>query len=228
MTRRKLDLLTSVGGLVVAVLLIVLGVVMTTQYNFAKDYVKTELGAQKIYFSAEPKEEELNWKPESKCLNEYKGQLMTTGAQAECYAKYYIAKHMDTSAKNLKLSSPIKVTIGGKEETLSDMTGQTYGTLGGIKTALDNDAKALKEKGDTAGADNRTKDSTAVANLRTTMQTGETLRGLLLTTYGFSIFGEKAGLAANVLYGLGGLMVVLSLAGLIHAFVTSPEKKVFS
>jgi len=58
------------------------------------------------------------------------------------------------------------------------------------------------------------------------MQTGETLRGLLLTTYGFSIFGDKAALAANVLYALAGLMLVLSIAGFVHAFVTPKEKVV--
>ncbi len=46
---------------------------------------------------------------------------------------------------------------------------------------------------------------------------GETLRGLLLTSYGFSIFGDRAGLAANVCFAAFGLMVLLSIAGFIHA-----------
>ena len=228
MKRRTLDIIFAGGGLLVAILLVVLGFVLMDQQTFAKDYVKGELGAQQIWFSAAPTEDELAWKPGSSCLNEYKGQLMTTGVQAECYAKYFIAKHMDTSAKNLKLSSPINVKIGGQDKTLATMEGQTYGTLGGIRTALANDQKALTEKGDKDAAAARQKDVDAVASLRTTMQTGETLRGLLLTTYGFSIFGDKAELAANVLYGLGGLMVLLSVAGFVHAFITPKEKVVLA
>lgn len=228
MKRRTLDIIFAGGGLVVAALLVVLGFVLMDQQTFAKDYVKGELAAQQIWFSAAPTEDELAWKPGSSCLTEYKGELMTSGEQAECYAKYYIAKHMDTSAKNLKLSSPIKVAIGGQEKTLATMEGQTYGTLGGIRTALANDQKALTEKGDKDAAAARQKDVDAVASLRTTMQTGETLRGLLLTTYGFSIFGDKAELAANVLYGLGGLMVLLSVAGFVHAFITPKEKVVLA
>lgn len=230
MKRRTLDIIFAVGGLVVAGLLIFLGLVMADQKAFADNYVKGELGAQKITFTAADKltDVEKNWKPGSTCLVENGGKLMETGKQAECYAKYYIAVHMDTSAKNAKLSAPIKASVGGRDETLTTMEGQTYATLGGIRAALVADQKALKEKGDTAAADLRQKDVDAVAGLRTSMQTGETLRGLLLTSYGFSIFGDKAALAANVLYGLGGLMVLLSVAGLVHAFVTPKEKVVLS
>ncbi len=228
MKRRTLDIIFATGGIFVAALLVVLGLVLADQQAFAKDYVKGELGAQKIYFSDNPTDDEKNWKPESVCLVEHKGKLLETGEQAECYAKYYIAKHMDTSAKNAKLSAPITVKQGGQDVTLSTMEGQTYGTLGAIRTALLNDGKAAKEAGDTAKSDARTKDAEAVAGLRTSMQTGETLRGLLLTTYGFSIFGDKAGLAASVLYGLGGLLVLLSVAGFVHAFITPKDKVVLA
>jgi len=54
---------------------------------------------------------------------------------------------------------------------------------------------------------------------------GETLRGLLLTSYGFSIFGEKAALAAMLSF-LGALVMLLaSIAGFIHAFSPKGEKK---
>ena len=49
---------------------------------------------------------------------------------------------------------------------------------------------------------------------------GETLRGLLLTTYGFSEFGTKAGQAATVAYSAAALMLLLTLAGFAHAFLT--------
>lgn len=56
---------------------------------------------------------------------------------------------------------------------------------------------------------------------------GETLRGLQLTSYGFSGFGTKAGQAANVAYGAAALLFLLGLAGLIHAFVT-PKTRAFA
>lgn len=49
---------------------------------------------------------------------------------------------------------------------------------------------------------------------------GETLRGLLLTTYGFSEFGTKAAQAATVVYAAAALMFLLALAGFAHAFLT--------
>jgi hypothetical protein len=58
------------------------------------------------------------------------------------------------------------------------------------------------------------------------MQTGETLRGLLLTTFGFSVLGDMAGLASKILFGLGAVMVVLSVAGLVHALVVPQDELV--
>ena len=60
------------------------------------------------------------------------------------------------------------------------------------------------------------------------MQTGETLRGLLLTVYGFSVLGDMAGLASNLLYGLAAIMFALAAAGFVHALVTPKEKAVFT
>ena len=64
----------------------------------------------------------------------------------------------------------------------------------------------------------------AATALRSTFQTGETLRGLLLTTYGFSIFGDKAGLAALICFITAALIAVLSAAGFVHAFMTKPDR----
>ena len=56
----------------------------------------------------------------------------------------------------------------------------------------------------------------ATAN-RETVFKGETLRGLLLTSYGFSEFGAKAAQAATVAYIGTGVMLLLALFGLLHA-----------
>ena len=212
MKRRTLDLIFAGGGLMVAVLLAALGLALLSQYTFAMDYVKEELGAQKITFTSAEKltDDEKNWKPGSACLVTFAGQTMETGPQAECYAKYYLAKHMDASAKN------------------AGFPGATYATLGGIRTDLSAQVAAAKTKNDTTAAADAQKKLDSATSLRTTMQTGETLRGLLLTVYGFSSIGEKGGLAAGLLFGLAGLMTVLSLAGLVHAFATQKDKAVFA
>jgi hypothetical protein len=212
--RRTLDFIFAGGGVLVAALLLILGLVVQDQHNFAKDYVKGELAAQKITFAAEPKPEETSWKPNSKCLTENAGKLMETGKQAECYASYYIAFHMRTAAKEAYPPG-----------TYSD---DTYATMGAKRTALQTtyDA-ALKDKGATDPATVEAKKQLdAATTLRSTFQTGETLRGLLLTTYGFSIFGDKAGLAALVCFIVAGVILALSGAGFVHAFMTGPDEVV--
>ena len=212
MKRRTLDIILAGGGLVVAVLLFALGFAAFGQYNFAQNYVKEELSAQKITFTPADKltAEEKTWKAGSECLVTYGGQLLETGPQAECYAKYYIALHMENAAN----------TAG--------FHGATYATLGGIRTDLNTQIAAAKTSGNTAAATDLQKKLDAATSLRTTMQTGETLRGLLLTVYGFSVLGSMAGLAGNLLYGLAAVMLLLSVAGIIHAFVTPKEKVVFA
>ena len=212
MKRRTLDIIFAGGGLLVAVILVGLGFALLTQYTFAQDYVKEELSAQKITFATADKltPAETTWKAGSACLVTYAGQQMQTGSQAECYAKYYLAEHMDASAK----------TAG--------FPGVTYATLGPIRTDLSAQVAAAKAKGDTTAAADAQKKLDSATSLRTTMQTGETLRGLLLTVYGFSAIGEKAGLAANIIFGLAAVMTVLSVAGFVHAFITPKEKVVFA
>jgi hypothetical protein len=212
MKRRTLDIVFAGGGLLMAALLVVLGMAVYSQYNFATSYVKEELGAQKITFASADKltDEEKTWKPGSACLVTYAGQLVETGPQAECYAKFYIRKHMDTSAKN------------------AGFPGATYASLGTIRTDLSAQVAAAKTKGDTTASTDAQKKLDAATSLRTTMQTGETLSGLLLTVYGFSSIGAIAGLAANIIFGLAALMVVLSVAGFIHAYFTPRDEVVFA
>ncbi len=212
MKRRTLDTIFAGGGLLVAALLVVLGFVVAGQAAFATNYVKEELGAQKITFATADKltDAEKNWKPGSSCLVTFAGQQMTTGAQAECYAKYYIREHMNASAEN------------------AGFPGATYATLGAIRTDLNAQIAAAKTKGDTTGAADLQKKYDAATSLRSSLQSGETLSGLLLTVYGFSVVGGIAEIAGNVLYALAGVMVLLSIAGLVHAYVTPKDKVVFA
>ena len=211
MKRRTLDITLAGGGLLVALLLLALGFAAFGQYSFAQNYVKEELSAQKISFTPADKltAEEKTWKPGSACLVTYGGQLMETGPQAECYAKFYIALHMEKAA----------IAAG--------FPGATYATLGTIRTDLSAQIASAKTKGDTAASVDLQKSLDSATSLRTTMQTGETLRGLLLTVFGFSVLGSMAGLAASLVYGLAAVMLLLSLAGFVHAFVTPKDKVVF-
>ena len=62
---------------------------------------------------------------------------------------------------------------------------------------------------------------------RETVFKGETLRGLLLTSFGFSEFGNKASQGAVVTYLAAALLALLSIAGFVHALVT-PKTKGFA
>jgi len=216
MKRRTLDFIFAGGGLLLAILLLVLGFVLADQAAFAKDYVKAQLTEQRITFAEADAltEEDTNWKPGSTCLVENAGKTMETGKQAECYGNFFIAMHMRNSAKNAAVNGE---KLGWDNET--------YATMGAIRTAAAAELTAAKEKGDKDAEALAQKKVDTATSLRSTFQTGETLRGLLLTSYGFSIFGEKAALAATVCYIIGGLLIVLSIAGLIHAFMT-PEDEV--
>ena len=198
MKRRTLDLLFSVGGVALAGLLLMLGMVMLSNANFAKTYVTTQLNEQNITFktaatlTAEEKQ--------SACLVKYAGQKLTTGKQAECYANDFIGLH-------------VKSVAGGK----------TYAELGDTQTQLRTQAAAAKQANDPAAADLQ-KQLDAVTAQRETLFKGETLRGLLLTSYGFSEMGVKAGQAAVVSFAAAGVLFLLAIGGFVHAAVTPASK----
>ena len=52
MQRKTLDIMFSVGGLFLAALLLVMGIVLTSNASFAKDYTGDQLSAQGITFKA--------------------------------------------------------------------------------------------------------------------------------------------------------------------------------
>ena len=188
----------SAGGVAVAILLVLLGFVFKTNADFADSYVHEQLAEQKISFTAAEflSDEEKT----SSCLIENAGRALDSGKKAECYANDYIGMHL----KN----------IGG---------GETYATIGAIQTK----AKTALADATAANASNVVElkaDLDKITGQRETMFKGETLRGLLLTSYGFSIFGEKAALAAMLSF-LGALVMLLaSVAGFIHAFSTPKDK----
>ena len=201
MKRRTLDMMFSIGGLGLAVVLLILGLVMTSNANFAKGYVKDQLSEQQITFkpAAALTEEE----QQAPCLVEYAGQSLTTGKQAECYANEFIGLHVKESAG-----------------------GETYATIGTIQTGLRNQVAEAQKTSAANLSDLQTQLATVTAQ-RESLFKGETLRGLLLTSYGFSVFGFKGGEVANLAYVLAAVMLILSLAGIYHAART-PKTKGFA
>ena len=107
MRRRTFDALATMAGLVLAIVLAIGGGMLLWGHSVISNDVHTQLAAQKIVFppanSAPIKELPA---ADAAAMNQYGGQLMTTGAQAETYANHFIAVHL--------------VKIGG---------GQTYSQL---------------------------------------------------------------------------------------------------
>jgi hypothetical protein len=199
--RRTLDILFSVGGLAIAVLLLAAGFVLTSNANFASNYVHDQLAAQNIVFK--PAGALTDEEKKSACLNTYAGQQLTTGKQAECYANDFIGLHVTAIA-------------GGK----------TYADLGVPQADLRAKVTAAQQANDPGLADLQKQLDTVTAQ-RETLFKGETLRGLLLTSFGFSEFGAKAAQAALVAYIGALLMLLLAAAGFVHAFRT-PATKAFA
>ena len=95
MRRKTFDVLASVAGLVLAVVLAVGGGLMLWGHNFVDNQVSTQLTAQKIVFPATSNPEFKALPPaDAAAMGQYAGQAMTTGAQAQVYADNFIAFHL--------------------------------------------------------------------------------------------------------------------------------------
>jgi hypothetical protein len=95
MRRRTFDALASVGGLVLAAVLLVAGGLLLWGHNFVDNQVSTQLTAQKIVFPATGNPEFKALPPaDAAAMGAYAGQTMTTGAQAKVYADNFIAFHL--------------------------------------------------------------------------------------------------------------------------------------
>jgi hypothetical protein len=95
MRRRTFDVLASVAGLVLAVVLAAAGGLALWGHNFADSQVSTQLSAQKIVFPTRTNPEFKALPPaDAAAMGQYAGQQMTTGAQAKVYADNFIAFHL--------------------------------------------------------------------------------------------------------------------------------------
>jgi hypothetical protein len=190
--RRKLDTLLVAAGAIVTVVLLAAGGLLLWGNRFADDYVGRELSSQNISFPAAAALEEEGRTD----LLSYAGDQVTTGDEAEAYASY----------------------IGGHLEGIAD--GATYADLGATQRAANAAVQAATDDGaPQATIDELQATADEITGQRDSLFRGETLRGLLLSTYAWSTIGMIAGIAAIVSFIAAGVMAVLVVLGLIHRSV---------
>jgi hypothetical protein len=142
MRRRTFDALAAAAGLLLAAVLVVAGVLLTWGHAYASNQVASQLSAQKIVFPTTNSAEFKILPAANRAqLAKYAGQTMTSGAQAEVYANYFIARHLfligggktysqlSTQAlaqpKNLALANQVQTVFRGT--TLRSMLLEAYG-----------------------------------------------------------------------------------------------------
>ena len=146
MRRKTFDALLTSVGLALAIIMLVAGGLLTWASSFIGNQVNTQLSEQQIFF---PPKGPATASPEiGPYLNQYAGQQLLTGQQAEVYADHFIAVHLkgigggqtyaqlSTKAKaaptNTKLAATVQSMFQG--ETLRGLLLNAYafGTIGTI------------------------------------------------------------------------------------------------
>jgi len=126
-------------------------------------------------------------------LSKWAGMQVTTGEMARDYSDLYIWEHMKGASK-----------AGiGRESTYSEVSGMYLGAAKGGKASPEEIGK--------------------LGELRQTLFMGNTLRGLLLEAYAFGTLGNVAAIAALASLAGGILLLLLSIAGIVHIRRTPEE-----
>ncbi len=170
--------------------------------SFARTMVHDQLADQKISFPVKgtPGIDPVKFPTLQKYASASADQLnyVDNGAEAKAYANDFIGKHIADGA------------------AIVDGQNYTYATMGDKLTALKATATDLKAKNDPgyqAAADK----VTAVTGQRDTLFKGETLRGLLLYAWGWSLVGQIAGIVAIVAFFGAAVLLVLTVWGFVQA-----------
>ncbi len=186
----KRRLVVGAGGIAVAVALGGFATLMRSNATFAEDNVARQLAEQEITFK--PADALTPEEREHRCLVEFAGQPLTTGAQAQCYANHFIGVHL-------------KAVAGGK----------TFSQMRAVQDDLRAKIAVAQASNDPSVPDLQRQLGEATGK-RQTLFEGETMRGLLMTSYGFGMLGSKADQAAGVATWAGAALLgvsVLVLAG---------------
>jgi hypothetical protein len=99
MRRKVFDLLVSMGGVMMVVVLAAAGGLLTWAWTYTNSTVHNQLAVQKIYFPpkaafAHPKAGTEITPSMIPTVSQYAGQQVLTGPQAEVYANDFIAVHL--------------------------------------------------------------------------------------------------------------------------------------
>jgi hypothetical protein len=85
--------MVSWGGILLAGVFLISGILLMVGYNFTNSTVHDQLAAQQIFFP--PAGSDALKSPDiGPYLNQYAGQQMVNGQQAEAYADHFIAVHL--------------------------------------------------------------------------------------------------------------------------------------
>jgi hypothetical protein len=185
--RRTIDKILIGIGIPVAVVFAAAGALLMWGSNFAEDYVYDELSSQNVVF------------PDADTLREdgrddlvkYAEEKVTTGTEAEAYASL-IGTHMEGIADGQAYS---EIDDRGAAQAVTD--AQNAGASQEEIAELQATANQLKAQ-------------------RDSLFRGETLRGLLLTSFAWATVGTVAGIAAWVAFAGAAVMVALVVAGIFH------------
>lgn len=124
MRRRTFDALLTVGGLIVATVLVAAGGLLMWANNFVDDQVTTQLTAQKIYFP-EAGSESANDPNVKEYIAPYLGQQVTNGEQARVFADHYIGAHLAEMAGGKTYSELSTISRANPEDEEAAAAVQT-------------------------------------------------------------------------------------------------------
>ena len=209
MKRKTFDRLLSAAGAMLALVLIVAGGVLLWGANFANSQVNTQLKDQNVFF---PKAGSSGFDAKKfPDLQKYAGLQMTTGQQAKDYANFYIAVHLKgiNAGKNYAETSAdaIAATSKAGQDALIAEASPDDQNLAAIAQQSQTDADVLDAKVQT-------------------LFRGETLRGLLLTSFAFWQVGQIALISAYFAFAAGALMLLLTILGFAHLRKTPEDVEI--
>jgi len=185
--RRTIDKILIGSGVAVAVVFASAGALLTWGSNFAADYVHDELSSQHVVFS-----DAATLRDDGRAdLVPFAGEQVTNGEEAEAYASL-IATHMEGIADGQTYA---EIDDRGAAQAVTD--AQSAGASQDEIAQLQATANQLKGQ-------------------RDSLFKGETLRGLLLTSFAWATVGTVAGIAAWVAFAGAAVMIALVIAGIFH------------
>ena len=123
---------------------------------------------------------------------------------------------------DLKSYAGQQVTSGQQAKAYSDLIAAHLTEVADGKTYSEVSAAWI------ASSDDPTTRDPALGAQRQTLFMGETLRGMLLNAYAFSVFGTIAIIAAWVSFIAAALLFVLGILGIVHSRRTSAATTVFA